>query len=147
MYHILCFHYFTYLVKCSIWAEIHPEICFKIMYLIWPFMLMFFKVVFLYLHSQLILSPHTHSWHWLWLWVPSVSCLLHNKVTKEEEMAIGRNKAGQQMSFGHLSPGPWLSEVMSCVCAHQSQGHLPERELKRLLFLSLLLQETCTGRR
>lgn len=63
-------------------------------------------------------------------------------------MATGRNETGQQMSFGHLSPGPWLSEVMSCICTHQSQGHLAERELKGLLFFfPLLLKEKCTERR
>lgn len=98
-----------------------------------------------YIYNFYSFDTNTERWHVLWLRMPSVFCLLHNKVTKAEEMAIGRNEAGQQMSFGHLSPGPWLSEGMRCVCTHQSQGHLPEREWKKAsTFYFLLLKERCS---
>lgn len=50
---------------------------------------------------------------------------LHNKVSE------AGNETGQQMSFGHLSPGLWLGDVMGCVCTCQSQGQLPASEWKK----------------
>lgn len=104
-----------------------------------------FKIscTFCFWHSSRFSAiPYIHNfcslfwrWHMLWLWMPSVCCLLHNKA---EEMAVGRNETGQQMSFGHLSPGPWLSEVMRCVCTHQNQGHSMKenKKMASIFFLS-----------